>query len=70
MPVLANAEPPASRDEFITVKEFAQRVHRSPITVWAWIRKRQMPDGTVFMVHGHREINWTRWQKVGPTRLV
>ena len=47
--------------EMITVKEFARRVHRSPITIWARIRNRQMPEGTVFDVLGHIEIDWTVW---------
>jgi hypothetical protein len=64
-------EPSVSADhEFITVPEFARRVHRSPITIWARIRNRQMPKGTVFDVLGHKEIDWTAWVAIVRTRQI
>lgn len=56
--------------EMITVKEFARRVHRSPITIWARIRNRQMPLGTVFDVLGHKEIDWTAWVAIVRSRQI
>ena len=56
--------------EFITVKEFARRVHRSPITIWARIRNRQIPDGIVFDVLGHKEIDWIAWQNWVESRVL
>jgi hypothetical protein len=56
--------------EFITVPEFARRVHRSPITIWARIRNRRMPTGTVFDVMGHIEIDWTTWVAIVRSRKI
>jgi hypothetical protein len=60
-------EVPESADhELVTVAEFAKRVHRSPRTIYDWIRLRQMPAGSVFDVHGHFEIDWTIWRQSLP----
>jgi hypothetical protein len=50
-------------DEIITVREFARRVHRDRHTVYKWIREGRMPPGTVVLVQGHLEINWTVYMR-------
>lgn len=47
----------------VTVAEFARRVHRNKRTVYQWIKNREMPSGSVVLVHGHLEIDWAAWQK-------
>ena len=61
---------PAVEDEFVTVTEFARRVHRNRRTIYDWIRQRRMPPGTVFDVHGHLEISWTAWQTLGIKSVI
>jgi len=50
------------KHEYLTVPQFAKRVHRDRQTVYGWIRTRKMPEGSVLMVHGHLEVDWTVWQ--------
>jgi len=56
-------ESAVSADELLTVAQFAARVHRSPKTVYDWIRLRRMPQGSVVDVHGHYEIDWDVWKR-------
>jgi hypothetical protein len=64
-------EPSVCADhEFIPVSEFARRVHRSPVTIWGRIRNRRMPEGTVFDVMGHIEIDWTAWVAIVRSRKI
>jgi hypothetical protein len=47
--------------EFVTVPEFAKRVHRDKHTIYQRIREKKMPKGTVFLVLGHIEVDWKAW---------
>jgi hypothetical protein len=46
--------------EFLTIEQFADRVHRSRHTVYRWLRTRRdlFPEGSVVRVAGHLEIDW------------
>jgi hypothetical protein len=55
--------------EMLTVPQFAKRVHRNRQTCYGWIRTRKMPPGSVVMVHGHLEVDWTVWQQ-GLTKVI
>jgi len=67
MPASVHSLKPPVEDEFITVREFARRVHRNHRTVYKWIRLGKMPPGTVFKVGpegaAHYEVNWTRYRE-------
>jgi predicted DNA-binding transcriptional regulator AlpA len=52
-----------SDHEWLTVPQFAERVHRSRHTVYAWIRQGKMPPNTVLDVQGHIEIDYTEFKK-------
>jgi len=47
------------QDEMLTVPQFAERVHRNRQTAYGWIRNGKMPPGSVVMVQGHLEVNYT-----------
>ena len=45
--------------ETLTIPQFAKRVHRDRRTVYGWIKKGEMPEGSVLTIQGHLEIDWT-----------
>jgi hypothetical protein len=51
--------------ELLTVEQFAHRVRRDKQTCYRWIRRREMPEGSVVMVHGHLYVNWTVYRERG-----
>ena len=58
-------KPPASEplgNELLTVREFARRVRRNSDTIYRWINRREMPEGSVVMVHGTLRIDWQAYQ--------
>jgi hypothetical protein len=48
--------------ELLTVREFARRVGRNSDTIYRWINRREMPEGSVVMVHGMFRIDWQVYQ--------
>ena len=49
-------------NELLSVIEFARRVGRHRNTVYGWLDKHEMPEGSVVMVHGSLRIDWQAYQ--------
>jgi len=56
-------EKEGDHEEMLTVPQFAKRVHRNRQTAYAWIRNGKMPAGSVVMVQGHLEVNYTVYRQ-------
>lgn len=57
-----SAVKPAGGNELLTVQEFARRVGRNSDTIYRWIKRGEMPEGSVVMVHGMLRIDWQVYQ--------